>query len=86
MTLPLKIVSAIFTGAVPGGESRDFGAKVQSIFDSGAAVMTMKDMAGAYDPAPFKKKSLTIEYSINGKVKKKTFGEGATVNFRQELK
>jgi hypothetical protein len=86
VSLPLKVISAIYSGPAAGGDRRDFGARVQGVLESGAAKMTMLDVAGAYDPAPFKKKTLTIEYSINGKVKKKVYQEGATVNFREDLK
>lgn len=86
VSLPLKIISAVYSGPTAADDKRDFGAKVQGILESGVATMTMKDMAGAYDPAPFKKKKLTIEYSINGKVKKKVYGDGEMVNFRGDLK
>gem|GEM_PF-6555747 len=82
---PLAIVSAMYEGPEPG-QKFDATKRVQKIFDEGKGSATIKEVVGAADPAPFKKKTMTIEYSINGQIKKKVYGQGATMNFREDLR
>jgi hypothetical protein len=82
---PLTIVSATYEGPEPG-QKFDATKRLQKVFDEGKGSTTIKEVVGAADPAPFKKKTMTIEYSINGQVKKKVYGQGGMINFREDLK
>ena len=83
VNLPTEITSAIWQGPEPT-QSKDVTAHLKKLMDSGIASIPVnsKDAAGGADPAPYKRKTLILEYSVNGKVKRKTLGEGDKLNFR----
>jgi hypothetical protein len=83
--LPIIVISAIYLGPEPQ-QKVDGTKRIQQALSDGKPAITVREAVGGADPAPYKRKMLTVEYSINGKVKKKMYGEGDTINFRQDLK
>lgn len=80
--LPVAITSALWQGVGPK-LSADVTAHLKKVMESGVASVTVNtaEAAGGADPAPGKPKILALEYTVNGKVKRKTFTEGQKLNF-----
>ena len=66
----ITIVKAIY--GVPGDEkrTRDVTAKLQALIDSGPTSFTVAEMARGDDPAYMVVKTLTIDYTLDGKPRK----------------
>lgn len=82
VTLPIEITSALWQSVSPK-LSTDVTAHLKKIMESGTASLTVNtaEAAGGADPARGKPKVLVLEYTVNGKVKKKTYPEGEKLNF-----
>jgi hypothetical protein len=82
VALPVEITSALWQSESPK-LSADVTAHLKKVMESGAASVTVNtaDAAGGADPARGKPKSLILEYTVNGKVKQKTYPEGQKLNF-----
>jgi hypothetical protein len=82
VSLPVEITSALWQSVSPK-LSADVTAHLKKVMESGAVSVTVNtaEAAGGADLARGKSKVLVLEYTVNGKVKKKTYPEGEKLNF-----
>ncbi len=78
----ITIVKAIY--GVPGDakRTRDVTAKLQALLDSGPTSFTVAEMARGDDPAYRVVKTLTIDYTLDGKLHKATGQDPDTVDLQ----
>lgn len=85
-TMQLAIVSATY-GSHEKKRITDITKNLRKAFESGEASIKLNTDKGAagVDPAPFAPKATVVVYTINGQRKEKTFPEGRTLNFKDDL-
>jgi hypothetical protein len=84
--LQLLILSASY-GDQKKKRSIDTTKNLRKALEAGQAGIKLNttDGAAGVDPAPFAPKETIITYSINGQRKQKTFREGHSLNFKDDL-
>jgi hypothetical protein len=83
--LPVTIISASMHGPDPA-QAHDVTELLRKAFESGTPTLKCNGENLGGDPAPYKAKTLTVQYSVNGKVKLKNFADGGMINFRDDFK
>ena len=81
----ITIVKAIY--GVPGDEkrTRDVTAKLQALIDSGPTSFTVAEMARGDDPAYMVVKTLTIDYTLDGKPRKAAGQDPDTIDLQSYI-